>query len=123
MNRFDFLSRSPNALIFGLNSNKTNLGGVFTSIYLLLVLIITFIYIYDYSVNPKYSTLYTTEHKYIDESEMLKRLEDENLNPEISFNFRIPFVNENNFFIQNSSTISFFNNIMEFGVDYKNKIF
>ena len=123
MNRFDFLSRSPNALIFGLNSNKTNLGGVFTSIYLLLVLIITFIYIYDYSVNPKYSTLYTTEHKYIDESEMLKRLEDENLNPEISFNFRIPFVNENNFFIQNSSTISFFNNIIEFGVDYKNKIF
>ena len=101
MIRFDFLSRSPHAMIFGFNANKTNLGGVFTSIYLLLVLLITIAYLYDYSTNSKYSVIYSYEHQYIhglDNGQ--KGYEDSNLNPKISFNIDIGYnVNKSHFFL------------------------
>ena len=53
MEKLDFLSGAPNTFIFEKNSNKTNLGGVFTLIYLIIVLIIFIAYIFDYEVNPK----------------------------------------------------------------------
>ena len=59
MNKLDFLSGSPNTLIFEKNSNKTNFGGVLTMIYLIILLIIIITYMVDYAVNPKYSFMYT----------------------------------------------------------------
>ena len=53
MHRLDFLSGAPKTFIFEKSSNKTNLGGVFTLIYLIIVLIISLAYIVDYEVNPK----------------------------------------------------------------------
>ena len=100
MNKFDFLSRSPHAMIFGINANKTNLGGVFTSVYLLLVLLITIVYLYDFSAKSKYSVIYSYEHQYIHGIDNWnKRHEDKNLNPTITFNVNINNINKENFFL------------------------
>ncbi len=64
MQIIDFLSESPKSLIFEKKSNSTNLGGVFTLIYFIIVIIISATYIFDYVVNPKYDALYTYEHFY-----------------------------------------------------------
>ena len=88
MNRFDFLSGAPKTLIFEKNSNKTNLGGVFTLLFLLIVIIIIVAYIYDYCVNDKYLISYTYENIVFglaDEDKIEKRNKDINLNPMINF--------------------------------------
>ena len=59
MNKLDFLSGAPRTLIFEKKSNKTNLGGVWTLIYLIIVLLLIVVYMYDYKANPKYSVFYT----------------------------------------------------------------
>ena len=99
MNSLDFLSKSPNALIFGQKSSKTNLGGVLTLIYLVIVLIIVVAYLFDYGVNSKYSVLYISENEFISEKETYERFEDENLNPEISFNLIFGVGNISNFLL------------------------
>ena len=48
MHSFDFLSNSPKFLIFQRNSNKTNLGGVLFIIYIIIILCISFVYLYDF---------------------------------------------------------------------------
>ena len=47
MQKLDFLSGAPKTFIFEKSSNKTNLGGVFTLIYLIIVLLIFLVYIYS----------------------------------------------------------------------------
>ena len=96
MNRFDFLSIAPKSLIFEGASNKTNLGGVFTLIYLIIVLLISFINIYDYLVNDKYIVTYTHDYRHINndnqdeaKKQIEKRYNDPNLNPKISFKFQL----------------------------------
>ena len=64
MHGLDFLSGAPKTLIFEKGSNKTNFGGVLTIIYLIIVLIIIITYMVDYAVNPKYSVVYTYDHKF-----------------------------------------------------------
>lgn len=101
MNRFDFLSWAPKTLIFEKTSNKTNLGGVFTFIYLIIVLLISFVYIYDYIVNDKYLVSYKYEHNHINiendeeaERDIEKRYNNPNLNPKISFIFQLEDVED-----------------------------
>ena len=62
MQKLDFLSGAPKTFIFEKSSNKTNLGGVFTLIYLIIVLIISLAYIVDYEANPKYEAQFSSEH-------------------------------------------------------------
>ena len=59
MHKFDFLSGAPKTLIFERKSNKTNLGGVLTLIYLIIVLLIILGYIYDYSMTQLYTISYS----------------------------------------------------------------
>lgn len=54
MNFLDFLSESPNISIFQKENNKTNLGGFFSLIYIIIMIIISFIYIIGYFCNDKY---------------------------------------------------------------------
>ena len=97
MNKLDFLNGAPKTFIFERNSNKTNLGGIFTLIYLIIIILIIFAYIYSYEVNIKYSLLYTYEHEY-DKKRLEEKSEDERFNPEITYNIRIDTeVNESNF--------------------------
>lgn len=104
MNRLDFLSKSPKTMIFGIKANQTNLGGVFTLIYLIIILLISIAYLFDFSTNSKYSVLYSYEHQYIHGLDNLdKRQEDKNLNPTINFNFDIKNVSRSHFFIVDAS--------------------
>ena len=54
MKTLDFFSSSPNFSIFENGVNKTNFGGVFFLIYLIIMLFVSLAYILDYSLNDKY---------------------------------------------------------------------
>ena len=52
MNILDIISDSPKIYIFQKSSNKTNLGGIITLVYFIILVIISIAYIYDfYHVN------------------------------------------------------------------------
>ena len=87
MNALDFLSGPPQISIFEKSSNKTNLGGVLTLIYLIIFLIISIAYIYNYEVNPKYIVSYSYEHKYVENDR--ERISNK-FNPILTFNFYVP---------------------------------
>ena len=54
MKNLDFFSSSPNFSIFETEVNKTNFGGVFFLIYLIIMFFVSLAYILDYSLNDKY---------------------------------------------------------------------
>ena len=60
MHSLGFLSNSPKIFIFQKNSNKTNLGGIFSFIYIIIVLFISSLYIFDYISNDKYVVEYSS---------------------------------------------------------------
>ena len=53
MNALDFISESPRNYIFHKSSNKTNLGGILTLIYLIIFIIIIFVYFVNYLKKKK----------------------------------------------------------------------
>ena len=98
MNKLDFLSEAPKTLIFEHNSNKSNLGGVLTIIYFIIVLFITFSFIYDYATGLKYSVIYTYDEEYLNNESMIMKLKDERYNPEITYKFEMfSKINTSNF--------------------------
>ena len=119
MNKLDFLSGSPNTLIFEKNSNKTNFGGVLTMIYLIILLIIIITYMVDYAVNPKYSFMYTYEHQFKTDNESINnRYNNKDLNPKITFNLKMASgINESHFQIISSE------GLLEFGKDYTGNLY
>lgn len=120
MNCLDFLSKSPNALIFGQKSSKTNLGGVLTVIYLIIVLIIAVAYLFDYGVNNKYSVLYVSEHGIISTEEGIERFFDEKLNPKISFKINFSTnANINNFLLAKYNLINQEISVNDLGKEYQ----
>ena len=58
MNALDFMSDSPRINIFQKNSNKTNLGGILTFIYLFFLLFIIVAYLFYYFNYEKYEFSY-----------------------------------------------------------------
>ena len=62
MNILDFLSSSPKNFIFQKQSNKTNLGGILSLIYLIIFLMISTLYITSYAINDKYNIEYFLSH-------------------------------------------------------------
>ena len=105
MNALDFLSGPPQISIFEKSSNKTNLGGVLTLIYLIIILTISIAYIYNYEVNPKYIVSYSYEHKYVenDRERIINKFD-----PILTFNFGLPG-NEDEFLMldDNDKILSF----------------
>ena len=87
MNSLDFLSSSPRNFIFQNPSNKTNLGGVLSLIYLIIILLISAFYITSYILNDKYIVEYFLNHHA--ESDYLKEENREALIP----NRNIPYFN------------------------------
>ena len=59
MRRIDFISQSPQLSIFKEGANKTILGGVLYLIYIIVLLLLAIIYIFDYFSNEKYEYDYT----------------------------------------------------------------
>ena len=94
MHGLDFISDSPRTYIFQKGSNKTNLGGVLTLLFLFIFLLIFVAYILEYSLNEKYEFSYF--HKQIkDNKERQSYLEDPKINPNINFTFDIVDQNGN----------------------------
>ena len=119
MQKLDFLSGAPKTFIFEKSSNKTNLGGVFTLIYLIIVLIIFLTYIFDYEVNPKYEAQFSSEHFFNYDNEYREnKIKDEKSNPKLSFRFILTSetLNKNEFVIfQTSPNFK----VIEFGIEYE----
>ena len=59
MRRLDFISGSPQLAIFKEGANKTNLGGVLYLNYLIALLFLAIIYIFDFFKNERYEFDYT----------------------------------------------------------------
>ena len=107
MNGFDFISDSPRTLIFQKSSNKTNLGGILTFIYLIIVILIVGAYILDYYLNEKYeySYFYKDISGNITERERIKEI-DNDKNPVVNFTIKLEDflgnqVDEGKFFFAN----------------------
>ena len=96
MHSFDFLSDSPKYFIFQRSTNKTNLGGVLFIIYLLIMVSIIFVYLYDYFYEIYPNNSYVIESSIIEEViendkeeelELLNR--DSETNPVLNFSIEL----------------------------------
>ena len=88
MNGLDFLSDSPKTYIFQKKSNKTNLGGILTIIYLIILASILFVYLFDYLSYEKYE--YSYFYKYFIREDYIEKLkENPEFNPPTNFSFEI----------------------------------
>ena len=54
MHSLDFLSDPPKYFIFQKGANKTNLGGILFMVYILILICISFVYLYDFITGDKY---------------------------------------------------------------------
>ena len=54
MQNFDFLSTSPNIFIFRKETNKTIFGGILFLIYIIIMILISLLYILDYTLNENF---------------------------------------------------------------------
>jgi len=112
MKKLDFLSNSPKTFIFQQSSNKTTFGGVLTIIYILIILIIAFVYIYNYVANDKYIISYINYEKNI-LSKNITELgldKDPYYNPTFNFIFELVDVHyhslSNNFLLLDLKTLN-----------------
>ena len=88
MNFLDIISDSPKIYIFKKRKNKTNLDGVFTLVYLIIFILITVAYLYDYFESAPYQ--YNDFYKNINEENREKiKKENKDYNPNITFRFEI----------------------------------
>ena len=67
MNVLDLISDSLRIYIFQKRTNKTNLGGIFTLVYLIILILITLAYLYGYFESAPYQ--YNDFYKYINEED------------------------------------------------------
>ena len=91
MNKFDFISGAPKTFIFQKDSNKNNLGGIFTFLFFIIILAIIFYYLYEYFANPKYQVSYTYEDEYFKDVD--KMYNNTSLYPNLNFNITIELKN------------------------------
>ena len=96
MHFLDFLSDSPKIFIFERPTTKTNFGGVLFFIYIVIMILISLAYIFDYSINEKYTyevmvsdnlTNCKSEEEENQEISMLN--DDEKLNPFVNFSITL----------------------------------
>lgn len=88
MDVLDLISDSSRIYIFQKRTNKTNLGGIFTLVYLIILILITVAYLYDYFESAPYQ--YNNFYKYINEEDRAKlKKENKDYTPDITFRFVI----------------------------------
>lgn len=89
MRNIDLLSRSPRIFIFGKKADKTTFGGVLTIIYLLILILISFAYIYNFEEDMKYIISYGYFVNPANSEDEIKKSEDPLYNPTLKFMFDI----------------------------------
>ena len=75
MNCLDFISISPKTFIFQKTSNKTNLGGIFTSVYFIILALIIIAYLYDFFKYDHYE--YSYFYKYLLSQDSKSKIKDD----------------------------------------------
>ena len=83
MRKLDFISVAPQLLIFKAGANKTNFGGI---LFILILLLLAIIYIFDYSSQENYSfeyNLFRNDTKTLQNKEVL----DATINQNYDFTF------------------------------------
>ena len=92
MKKLDFISGAPKTFIFQQGSNKTNLGGILTVLFILAIIVIIFAYIYEYFANEKYVVSYYYNEEHYEENELVEKYKNKDLYPELSYS--LTFVNQ-----------------------------
>ena len=89
MRSIDFLSPSPKVFIFQNKANHTSWGGFFFLIYMIIMLVISFIYIFEHFSNEAYQIQYALIDNFYssDKSQYIK--DDEYYYPNLNFSFEI----------------------------------
>jgi hypothetical protein len=87
MHFLDFVSESPRNFIFQKETNKTNFGGIISFLYLLILIIISSGYLYDYYKNDKYVINYSSIRQFNINSTSME--DDLEINPIIQFKFEL----------------------------------
>jgi hypothetical protein len=106
MRRIDFISQGPQLSIFKEDANKTNLGGVLTFFYAIIVILIIVSYLYDFYHNASYE--YSYFYKNINKKDREGLKEKYNLNP--ITNFTIEVRDSNNTLVNDKFIFSIFQN-------------
>ena len=90
MQRFDIISGAPKTFIFQKNSNKTNLGGIFTILFIVMIFLIILSYLYEYFANDKYKVSYIYDEIFygFNPDGFNKIYNDKKLYPEIEFGLK-----------------------------------
>ena len=115
MHNLDILSESPPIYIFQGDSNKKPFGGFISILFILYMIFISAMYIYDYFVNEKYDIEYSRYYSPITGDERDRLNSDPELNPEYNFVFKgadyIKNNYSNNFAFYDRETGKFYKNI------------
>ena len=94
MKKLDFISGAPKTFIFQQDSNKTNLGGILTILFIIAMLIIIYSYIYEYFANDKYKVSYYYNEVYYEDEELNEIYNNEKLYPELDYTLALEYSGE-----------------------------
>ena len=89
MKKFDFISGAPKTFIFQQDSNKTNLGGILTVLFIIAMFIIIYSYIYEYFANDKYNVSYYYDEVYYKDEEIDEIYNNIDLYPELTYTVKL----------------------------------
>ena len=85
MYKLDFFSQPPQIYIFQQKSNNTTLGGVTFILFLIFMIFISLLYIYDFMLNEKYEIEYLKYYSPISKEKREELDSDPKLNPQLTF--------------------------------------
>ena len=85
MRQLDFLNQSPQIYIFHEKANKTSFGGCIFILFLLYMIFVSLLYVYDYIVNEKYEIEYSRYYSPISQEKRDLLNSDPELNPKLNF--------------------------------------
>ena len=91
MKKLDFISGAPKTFIFQQDSNKTNLGGILTVLFIIAMIVIIYAYLYEYFANDKYNVTYLFTEEHYTNEEMYAKFDDKLLFPEITYSLDIDY--------------------------------
>ena len=94
MKKLDFISGAPKTFIFQQDSNKTNLGGILTILFIIAMLIIIYSYIYEYFANDKYNVSYYCNGVHYKDEDLNEIYSNDNLYPELEYGLALEYSGE-----------------------------
>ena len=85
MYKLDFFSQPPQIYILQQKSNQTTLGGVTFILFIIFMIFISLLYIYDFMLNEKYQIEYLKYYSPITGEKRKELDSDPNLNQQLTF--------------------------------------